>query len=73
MDGKTAHLSSAKPSGYRRVVRFITNVLLFLASPFIALSYLVALPVVGLYQFFRSMLESRNSQGQGGKSQAKNR
>ena len=40
------------------MLRFFRNVLLFLASPFIALSYLVAMPVVGFYQFTKSFLGS---------------
>ncbi|MGD8347547.1 MAG: hypothetical protein PVI83_09895 [Lysobacterales bacterium] len=59
-----------KPQGWRRVSRFIVNVLLFLASPFIALSYLVALPVVGFFQFSRSLLESRQKKNSGDTSRA---
>ena len=59
-----------KPRGWRRVTRFIVNVVLFLASPFIALSYLVALPVVGLFQFSRSLLESRQKKNSGDASRA---
>jgi len=54
-----------KPQGWRRVSRFIVNVLLFLASPFIALSYLVALPVVGFFQFSRSLLDSKQKKNSG--------
>jgi hypothetical protein len=43
------------------VGRFLKNVLLFLASPFIALSYLVALPVFGLYQFIKAARDKNDA------------
>ena len=44
--------------GWRKVGRIITNVLLFLASPFIALSYIIALPIVGFYHFAKLAVEA---------------
>lgn len=44
--------------GWRKVARIITNILLFLASPFIALSYIIALPIVGFYHFAKLALEA---------------
>jgi hypothetical protein len=59
MSTKT-HKPAEQQGGSRGVVRFLTNVLLFLASPFIALSYLVALPVVGMIQFVKAAREKKN-------------
>jgi DNA-binding NtrC family response regulator len=44
--------------GWRKVVRIVTNILLFLASPFIALSYIIALPIVGFYHFAKLAMEA---------------
>jgi DNA-binding NtrC family response regulator len=44
--------------GWRKVGRIITNILLFLASPFIALSYIIALPIVGFYHFAKFAMEA---------------
>ena len=44
--------------GWRKVARILTNILLFLASPFIALSYIIALPIVGFYHFAKLALEA---------------
>ena len=52
------------------MLRYIVDVLLFLASPFIALSYLIALPVVGFFQFSRSLLESRQKKSARAKTRA---
>lgn len=53
----------AKPSvkdlkGWRKVAKVITNILLFLAAPFIALSYIIALPIVGFYSFTKLAVEA---------------
>ena len=64
MSNETSKTASG-PSGGRSVLRFIRNVLLFLASPFIALSYLIAMPVVGFYQFTKSFLGSGKDQKPG--------
>jgi DNA-binding NtrC family response regulator len=45
--------------GWRKVLRIITNIFLFLASPFIALSYIIALPIVGFYHFAKLAAEAR--------------
>lgn len=42
--------------GGRRLLRTLTNMALFLISPFIALSYMLALPFVGLYVLARRFL-----------------
>jgi DNA-binding NtrC family response regulator len=44
--------------GWRKAARIVTNILLFLASPFIALSYIIALPLVGFYHFAKLALEA---------------
>jgi DNA-binding NtrC family response regulator len=44
--------------GWRKVGRIITNILLFLASPFIALSYIIALPIVAFYHFAKFAVEA---------------
>jgi DNA-binding NtrC family response regulator len=46
--------SGARPEplrGWRKVSRIAKNVGLFLAAPFIALGYVIALPAVGFYMF----------------------
>ena len=59
---KPAFLSKRVPmselKGWRKVWRVITNILLFLASPFIALSYIIALPIVGFYHFAKFAMEA---------------
>ena len=44
--------------GWRKAWRVVTNILLFLASPFIALSYIIALPIVGFYHFAKLAVEA---------------
>ena len=44
--------------GWRKVARVVTNILLFLASPFIALSYIIALPIIGFYHFAKLAVEA---------------
>lgn len=44
--------------GWRKAWRVVTNILLFLVSPFIALSYIIALPVVGFYHFVKFAAEA---------------
>lgn len=39
---------TAEPSAPNRAVRFIKNVALFLAAPFVGLAYILAFPIVGL-------------------------
>ena len=51
----------SRSGGGRGVGRFLKNILLFLASPFIALSYLVALPVFGLYQFIKAGRDKKDA------------
>ena len=53
-----AKVPMSELKGWRKVARIVTNVLLFLASPFIALSYIIALPVVGFYHFAKLALEA---------------
>lgn len=50
-------------TGWKKLSRFLTNVLLFLASPFIALSYLVALPVAGFFYFTRGAGKKTRADG----------
>ena len=56
--------AKAKPQlselkGWRKALRIVTNILLFFAAPFIALSYIIALPVVGFYHFAKLAVEAR--------------
>jgi DNA-binding NtrC family response regulator len=44
--------------GWRKVFRIFSNIFLFLAAPFIALSYVIALPIVGLYTFAKLAVEA---------------
>ncbi len=44
--------------GWRKVLRIVRNIALFLAAPFIALSYIIALPIVGLYTFAKLAVEA---------------
>ena len=39
------------------IMNVLKNVFLFLAAPFIALAYIFALPIVGLYAVVNSILE----------------
>ena len=43
--------AEAPLSGWRKVSRIARNIGLFLAAPFIALGYVIALPAVGFYMF----------------------
>ena len=43
----------------KKVMRRAKNVGLFFASPFIALAYIVAMPIVGLFMFARLAMEAR--------------
>ena len=58
MTPDTKQPESGSPGG-RGLGRFLKNVLLFLASPFIALGYVIALPFVGAYQFIKLAREAR--------------
>jgi len=44
--------------GWRKALRIFSNILLFLAAPFIALSYVIALPIVGFYTFAKLAVEA---------------
>ncbi|MDH3923527.1 MAG: response regulator [Xanthomonadales bacterium] len=44
--------------GWSKVLRVIKNILMFLAAPFIALSYVIALPIVGFYTFATLAIEA---------------
>lgn len=48
---EAAAVIEAPLSGWRKVSRVARNIGLFLAAPFIALGYVIALPVVGFYMF----------------------
>ena len=45
-------------AGWRKAGRILRNILLFLAAPFIALSYIIALPIVGFYTFAKLAVEA---------------
>jgi len=56
-------VAPAKPllselKGWRKAFRIVSNIFLFLAAPFIALSYIIALPIVGLYTFAKLAVEA---------------
>ena len=44
--------------GWKKVFRIVRNIALFLAAPFIALSYIIALPIVGFYTFAKLAVEA---------------
>ena len=54
-----ANVPVSELRGWRKALRIATNILLFLASPFIALSYIIALPLVGFYHFAKLAVEAR--------------
>jgi CheY-like chemotaxis protein len=49
--------------GWRKVLRIVTNIGLFFAAPFIALSYIIALPIVGFYTFVKFAVEAWQKRG----------
>jgi CheY-like chemotaxis protein len=49
--------------GWRKVARIVTNIALFLLSPFISLSYMIALPIVGVYSFLKTTLAGWQQKG----------
>lgn len=44
--------------GWRKALRIVRNIALFFAAPFIALSYIIALPLVGFYTFAKLAVEA---------------
>jgi DNA-binding NtrC family response regulator len=50
--------SGTELKGWRRVSRVAKNIGLFFAAPFIALGYVIALPLVGFYMFARFAAEA---------------
>jgi len=46
-----AEVEAEPLTGWRKVSRIAKNIALFLAAPFIALGYIIALPAVGFYMF----------------------
>jgi len=44
--------------GWKKAGRIVRNVFLFFAAPFIALSYIIALPIVGFYTFAKLAVEA---------------
>lgn len=53
-----AKVSISELKGWSKVLRVIKNILMFLAAPFIALSYVIALPIVGFYTFAKLAIEA---------------
>lgn len=51
-------VEEAPLTGWQKVSRIARNVALFLAAPFIALGYVIALPAVGFYMFAKLGLEA---------------
>lgn len=50
------HVSELK--GWKKALRIVKNILMFFAAPFIALSYVIALPIVGFYTFAKLAVEA---------------
>jgi len=44
--------------GWKKAYRIVRNIALFLAAPFIALLYIIALPIVGFYTFAKLAVEA---------------
>jgi DNA-binding NtrC family response regulator len=44
--------------GWKKARRIVKNILMFFAAPFIALSYVIALPIVGFYTFAKLAVEA---------------
>jgi DNA-binding NtrC family response regulator len=53
-----AEPAEAPLTGWRKVSRVARNIGLFLAAPFIALGYVIALPAVGFYMFAKLGIEA---------------
>lgn len=53
-----AEAVEAPLSGWKKASRVARNVALFLAAPFIALGYIIALPAVGFYMFAKLGIEA---------------
>jgi DNA-binding NtrC family response regulator len=53
-----AEAVEAPLSGWKKVSRVARNIALFLAAPFIALGYIIALPAVGFYMFAKLGIEA---------------
>jgi len=58
-----AKRSPAANDKLRKTTRFAKNIGLFFASPFIALAYVAALPVVGFYMFVKLAKEAKAKSG----------
>jgi CheY-like chemotaxis protein len=56
-----AEVVEAPLSGWKKVSRVARNAGLFLAAPFIALGYIIALPAVGFYMFAKLGYEAYNN------------
>jgi CheY-like chemotaxis protein len=54
----SAETQAVELKGWRKVARIARNIALFFAAPFIALSYIIALPVVGFYTFAKLAVEA---------------
>ena len=52
------------PSGARSVVRFIKNVALFFAAPFVGLAYILAFPIVGLGMLAWTAIEAQKKRSE---------
>ena len=44
--------------------KVIKNILMFLAAPFVALIYVIALPIVGFYTFVKLAVEKAYNKGE---------
>jgi DNA-binding NtrC family response regulator len=53
-----AKLQVSELKGWKKARRIVKNILMFFAAPFIALSYVIALPIVGFYTFAKLAVEA---------------
>lgn len=60
---RTGRVPLRELKGWRKLARIASNIALFLISPFISLSYMIALPIVGLYTFLKTTLSGWQQKG----------
>ncbi|MFC1695928.1 response regulator [Pseudomonadota bacterium] len=54
----TSATEAVEFKGWRKALRIARNIVLFFAAPFIALFYIIALPIVGFYTFAKLAVEA---------------
>ena len=60
---RTGRVPLRELKGWRKVARVAINIALFLIGPFVALSYMLALPFVGVYSFLKTTLAGWQQKG----------